>query len=376
MHFALVTETYPPEINGVALTVQGLEHGLRALGHEVSVARPRQPSGDQATDSTQLLLPGAGLPRYPGLRFGLPAGSRLLSQWRHRRPDAVYVATEGPLGWSAVRSAARLGIPAATGFHTRFDQYAARYGAGFLTPLVFAWLRRFHNAAAATIVPTDELAGFLRQRGFAQVQLLRRAVDTHLFDPARRSQALRDAWGLRDDAPCLIYVGRLAPEKDLQLAVQAFRSIQTQIPEARFVLVGDGPSRAQLQREHPDLIFAGLRRGEELATHFASGDLFLFPSQSETFGNVTLEAMASGVPTIAYYYGAARQHLIDGAHGAAVAMGDSAMFLQRSLELALDKQARSRMGLAARSAVLPLNPAGVAQRFAELLGNLASRSAA
>ncbi len=375
MHFALVTETYPPEINGVALTVQGLELGLRELGHAVSIVRPRQPA-QASSDPEQLLLPGAGLPRYPGLRFGLPAGGRLLSHWRNRRPDAVYVATEGPLGWSAVRSAARLGIPVATGFHTRFDQYAARYGAAFLTPLVFAWLRRFHNGADASIVPTLELAEFLRQRGFQRVELLRRAVDTQLFDPARRSEELRRSWGLSEQSPCIIYVGRIAPEKDLELAVQAFRRIQAQRPDARFVMVGEGPSRARLQRDNPDLVFAGLQRGENLARYFASGDLFLFPSQSETFGNVTLEAMASGIATVAYDYGAAREHLIDGQHGAAVPMGDSVDFLRRSLELALDREVREAMGLAARAAMLPLSPVGVAQRFADLLSNLQRSKAA
>lgn len=375
MHFALVTETYPPEINGVALTVQGLEQGLRELGHAVSVVRPRQPTQTSA-DPDQLLLPGAGLPRYPGLRFGLPAGARLQSHWRARRPDAVYVATEGPLGWSAVRSAARLGIPVATGFHTRFDQYAARYGAAFLTPLVFAWLRRFHNAADASIVPTEELAAFLRQRDFQRVELLRRAVDTQLFDPARRSEALRRSWGLSEQSPCIIYVGRLAPEKDLELAVRAFREIQAQRSDARFVMVGEGPSRARLQSDNPDLIFTGLQRGIDLAAHFASGDLFLFPSQSETFGNVTLEAMASGVATVAYNYGAAREHLVDGEHGAAVPMGNSDEFLRRSLGLALNPQDRALMGVAARAAMVHLSPAGVAQRFANLLGNLRRSKAA
>jgi len=375
MHFALVTETYPPEVNGVALTVLGLEQGLRAQGHEVSVVRPSQPDASAPVDAGQLLVRGAALPRYPGLRFGFPAGGRLRPLWQSQRPDAVYVATEGPLGWSAVRTAARLGIPVATGFHTRFDQYAARYGAGFLTPLVFAWLRRFHNAADATIVPTDELASFLRQRGFHHVALLRRAVDTALFNPTRRDPALRASWGLLDDAPCLIYVGRLAPEKDLELAIRAFRAIQMQQPGARFVLVGDGPSRAALERQHPDLIFTGLKRGEDLARHFASGDLFLFPSQSETFGNVTLEAMASGVPTVAFNYGAAREHLLDGQHGAAVAMDDAEAFVQASLSMALDPERRQRMALQAREAVLPLSPLGVASQFASLLSGLGACAA-
>lgn len=371
MRFTLVTETWPPEVNGVALTVHGLHNGLRELGHDVSLVRPRQDGAPGDGDPDELLVRGAPLPRYPGLRFGLPAGRALLTQWQRQRPDAIYVATEGPLGWSALRAARKLGIPAATGFHTRFDDYVARYGAAFLTPLVFGWMRRFHNGADATLVPTHELAEFLRGRGFARVELLRRAVDTSLFDPSRRDDALRAQWGAGPDDLAVILVGRFAPEKNLDLAVQAFRRIQRSQPNARFVWVGDGPSRAALQAANPDFIFTGIRRGEELARHFASGDLFLFPSLTETFGNVTLEAMASGLSIIAFDYGAAHEHLRTGEHGVAVAFGDHDAFVAAAEAIAGDPALRRRQGEAARAAVSQLSPASVARRFGELLGELA-----
>ncbi|MFN3843101.1 MAG: glycosyltransferase family 4 protein [Rehaibacterium terrae] len=374
MRFTLVTETYPPEVNGVALTVASLEGGLRAQGHDVCMVRPRQPGHDDAPGD-HLLVRGAALPRYPGLRFGLPSGGALRALWRRERPDAVYVATEGPLGWSAVGAARSLGIPVGTGFHTRFDDYVGRYATPLLSPLVFAGMRRFHNRADATIVPTDELAGFLRGRGFRRVELLRRAVDTSLFDPTRRDQALRATWGLRDEALAVIHVGRIAPEKNLDLAVRAFRAIQCRRPEARFVWVGDGPSRAALAAANPDFVFAGVQRGEALARHFASADLFLFPSLSETFGNVTLEAMASGVPTVAFDYGAAREHLRGGEHGAAVPFGDTADFVEAARILAADDTLRARQSRAAREAVLHLSPDAVSRRFAELLGELAGARA-
>ena len=191
MRYAIVSETYPPEINGVALTVQGLEQGLRSRGHEVQLVRPRQSAQDTAAPH-EMLVRGAPLPRYPGLRLGLPATSRLVDAWKQARPDAVYVATEGPLGWSALRAARRLGIPAASGFHTRFDEYMRDYGLPFLTGTALAWMRRFHNHADATLVPTRELADFLQSRRFANVVRLPRAVDTALFDPARRDDALRE----------------------------------------------------------------------------------------------------------------------------------------------------------------------------------------
>ena len=370
MHAAIVTETWPPEVNGVALTVQGLVLGLRELGHRVSLVRPTQPAHPRLPGDESMLIRSAALPRYPGLRLGFPAGSRLLKHWQADRPDAIYVATEGPLGWSAVRSAKRLGIPAATGFHTRFDEYMARYGVGALTPIAFAWMRRFHNAAAATLVPTVELAEFLQSRGFQRVQRLGRAVDTALFDAARRSESLRATWGANKDDLVVIHVGRLAPEKNLDLAVRSYREIQKQRPNSRFVIVGDGPTRATLAAANPDIIFTGVKRGSELAESFASGDLFLFPSLSETFGNVTLEAMASGVATVAYDYGAAREYLRDGLHGRAIARDDEAGYIAAALQLAIDDTGRLKMAAAAREAMLPLHPRQVSENFAALLSSL------
>lgn len=370
MRYAIVTETYPPEINGVALTVQGLEQGLRARGHEVALVRPRQ-LHEKTSAAHELLVRSLPLPRYPGLRVGLPATRLLTERWRAQAPDAIYVATEGPLGWSAVRAARRLGVPVATGFHTRFDEYMRDYGLPFLVGAALRWMRRFHNDADATLVPTRELAEFLRAQGFQDVVRLPRAVDTALFDPGRRSDALRQAWGIPDGGLAAIYVGRIAPEKNLDLAVRAFRALQRQRPQARFVWVGDGPARARLEREHPDFVFCGVRRGAALAEHFASGDLFLFPSRSETFGNVTLEAMASGVPTVAFDYGAAHEHLRDGEHGAAIADTDDAGFVAAAVRIGADDALRAAMSRAGRAAIAGLRPEQVAADFDAVLTGLA-----
>jgi glycosyltransferase involved in cell wall biosynthesis len=370
MRYAIVTETYPPEINGVALTVQGLEQGLRARGHELMLARPRQ-GADQgiATSTDTLLVRGAGLPRYPGLKFGLPATTTLLRRWTDSRPDAVYVATEGPLGWSALRAARKLGIPAATGFHTRFDQYMRDYGMPFLESTALRWMRRFHNGGDATLVPTQELADFLQAHGFRKVARLARAVDTEQFDPSRRDRFLRGSWGLGEGDLAVIYLGRIAPEKNLDLAVRAFRQLQRSRPGARFVWVGDGPARSKLAQEHPDFIFCGLQRGGEVARHFASADLFLFPSHSETFGNTTLEAMASGVATIAFDYGAAREHLRNGIEGAAV--DNDADFIAAAVKLANDDTMRRTLAGNAQRAMRALHPEQVAADFDALLAGLA-----
>ncbi len=377
LHVELVTETYPPEVNGVALTVQSLETGLRALGHRVALIRTAQP-GDvfSAAGEDVVLTPGAPLPNYPGLRFGMPAGRKLAARWAADRPDAIYVATEGPLGWSALNAATRLGIPVATGFHTRFDTYAKGYGVGFLSPLVFSWLRRFHNRADATLVPTLELREQLAARGFRQVRRLARAVDTRQFNPAWRSIELRRQWGLADDDLAVLSVGRLAAEKNLDLTLRAFRALQWRHPRAKLVLVGDGPQRQQLQAYNPDVIFAGTQRGASLSEHYASSDLFMFSSLSETFGNVTLEAMASGLPSVAFDYGAAREHLQHRAHGDLVAFGDDEGFITACKRMATCVDRRA-MGTAAHHSVQALQHSDVARDFSRLLIELATpRSAA
>ena len=376
MRIGIVSETWPPEINGVALTVHGLATGLAARGHRIDLVRPDQAqAGGPEPGIAELRTRGADMPRYPGVRIGLPAGHTLRGHWTRQRPDVVYIATEGPLGWSALRVARNMDIPAATGFHTRFDHYARHYGMSWAAPLVRTYLRRFHRRAASTLVPTEALARELAALGVHNACLLRRAVDTRLFHPDRRDPALRAQWGVADDVPVAIYVGRMASEKNLQLAVQAFAAMRQQVPAARYVWVGDGPERAALQAAHPDFIFAGMQRGEALARHYASADLFPFPSLSETFGNVVLEAMASALPVVAYDTGAAHEHLRDGVNGYRIKPGDAGAFIAATSQLAERPERVRRMGRAAREDVERLSPETVVREFETLLTDLTREQA-
>src|SRR6185437_15781197 len=251
MRVSFVTETWPPQVNGVALTVRTLAAGLAARGLGVDVVRP---GGDGRDGKVELVRArGVALPRYPGMQFGLPAGSALRRRWHAKRPDAVYIATEGPLGASALRVANALQVPVVSGFHTRFHDYAAHYGVGLLAPLVRSRLMQFHRRAQMTLVPTRAVLGELREAGIRHARKLRRGVDTDLFTPARREPAVRRSWGVRGDAPVMLCVGRLAAEKSLGLALQAFRALQARIPAARMVLVGDGPQRGALAVAYPDV---------------------------------------------------------------------------------------------------------------------------
>lgn len=372
MRIALVTETYPPEVNGVALTLRHFATQLRELGHDVQLARPRQAHDTGAVEDVSLaLVRGLPLPRYPGLRFGLPCRRALERRWHSARPDAVYVATEGPLGWSALEAARRLGLPVATGFHTRFDMFVAHYGAAFLRPAVLAWMRRFHNRAHATCVPTEELRSWLARMGIANAVCVARGVDTELFSPTRRDERVRAEWGVDDGALAVLHVGRIAPEKNLELALRSFEAIRNCVPSARMVWVGDGPSLAAMRRCFPQHVFCGVRHGEDLARHYASADLFLFPSLTDTFGNVTLEAMASGVSVVAYDTGAAREHLGDGPHCAAIAPGGADAFVATALRFALSPIRRRAYAQWGHERVAGLSHRAVALRLVELLSTLA-----
>jgi glycosyltransferase involved in cell wall biosynthesis len=352
LDLVVVTETFPPEVNGVAMTVGRLVHGMRARGHRVGLVRPRQHAHDVGADG-DMVVAGLGLPGYPGLRFGLPAGRRLLRQWRQQRPDAVHVVTEGPLGWSAVSAARRLGIPVTSGFHTNFDRYSTHYGIGWMRPAVATYLRVLHRRTAATLVPTKALAADLAGNGVGGVRVVGRGVDAGLFDPVRRSATLRAAWGAGDEDLVCLHVGRLAPEKNLPLAVAAFAAIEVEVPGARMVWVGDGPARRALQAAHGSHVFAGARTGEDLAAHYASADLFLFPSLSETYGNVVAEAMGSGLSVVAFRSAAAAE-LIDSGHSGLLAdPGDDAGFVAAGVRLAIDRIGRERMAGSARQTIVP-----------------------
>jgi glycosyltransferase involved in cell wall biosynthesis len=368
-HVAVVTETYPPEVNGVALTLARLTSGLRARGYRVSLVRPRR-RGDGADPNTTLTA-GLPLPGYRGLRFGLAGARNLRAVWAAHRPDVVYVATEGPLGLAAVRAACALGVPVVSGFHTNFHNYVAHYGAGWLERPVTAYLRRFHNRTAATLVASDELRAALHAGGFRNLRLLGRGVDSALFPPARRSAALRATWGAGDHDVVVAYVGRIAPEKNIDLAIEAYRAMQS-VQRARcFVAVGDGPARERLARAHPDVVFAGVRRGEELAAHYASADVFLFPSETETFGTVTLEALAIGLGVVAYDYAAAREHITHDVDGLLVPYRDTRAFVAHAMRLVCAPALLRRLRTAARATALPLDWPRIVDRFEAVLLSVA-----
>lgn len=357
LQVALVSETYLPEVNGVAITIGRMVQGLLQRGHDIHLIRPRQHKLDvAATDNNyrETLVASMPIPGYSGLKTGLPSKGLLLRLWQKQRPDIVHIATEGPLGWSALSAARKLKIPVSTDFHTNFHSYTQHYGIGLLKWPIATYLRYFHNKAACTLVPTAELQLQLERDGYQNVLVVSRGVDTELFNPAKRSETLRAAWGADDATPVVMLVSRIAAEKNLAVAIQAFEQMRKMNPLAKMVLVGDGPARADLQKLHPDVIFAGMQTGEALAQHYASGDIFVYPSLTETYGNVTVEAMASGLATIAYDYAAARQHITHNIDGLLVPFGDTKVFVTQAKTLITDMEQVQRLRDAAYLSVKSL----------------------
>jgi len=370
---ALVTETYPPEVNGVSLTLSRLVAGLRREGHRVQLVRPRQSRSDRAAaeaDYEEILTPGLPIPGYRGLRFGLPVRETLRRLWRQSPPSIVHVATEGPLGASAVAAARDLSLPVTSGYHTNFDAYSRHYRLGWLRGAVAAHLRRLHRRTDLTLAPTQELAGRLAADGYGKVGVLARGVDTRLFNPHRRCEALRTRWGAGPDTLVAAYVGRLAPEKNLELVIRAHAAMAAVDADVKLVFVGDGPALPRLAARHPRHVFAGLQRGEQLAAHYASADVFLFPSLTETYGNVVPEALASGLAVVAFDCAAAADLIEDGSNGRTVPAGNAEAFTAAAAGLAVDRHQLDALRALAAPSVAHLDWQRIQDRFTAILAEL------
>ena len=276
MKILVVTDAWHPQVNGVVRTLGHMAREARALGTEIEFLAP----GEFFT------LP---MPSYPEIRLALPPPGAVERRLDSVKPDAIHIATEGPLGHAMRRVCIKRSLPFTTSLHTRFPDYLADrlpLPARWTQNLTWAWLRRFHAPGAAVLAATPTLAKELECRGFKNVKLWPRGVDAQLFRP-------REASALDLPRPIFLTVGRLAVEKN----VEAFLALD--LPGSKLV-VGDGPARASLARAFPDAVFVGAKQGEALAELYASADVFVFPSRTDTFGLVLLEALASGVPVAAY----------------------------------------------------------------------------
>jgi glycosyltransferase involved in cell wall biosynthesis len=271
MRILVATDAWHPQVNGVVRTLTMMADAARHFGVDVSFLSP-------------LSFRTVAMPSYPDLRLALPYQAKIARLIAEARPDSIHIATEGPIGLSVRRYCRKHGLPFTTSFHTRFPEYIS---ARLPIPESWIWagLRWFHRASLAVMAATPALASELRTRGFRNVVLWPRGVDTGQFHPRAADLGL--------PRPVFLSVGRLAVEKNLE----AF--LELDLPGTK-VVVGDGPARTSLARKYPNAVFLGARQGEHLAEAYAAADIFVFPSKTDTFGLVLLEALASGLPVAAF----------------------------------------------------------------------------
>ncbi len=287
MKIVIVTDAWTPQVNGVVRTLKQTRKCLEQLGHEVHFITPE-------------LFKTIPCPSYPSIPLALFPGRKVAQLLNEHNANAVHIATEGPLGMAARRWCLRNKFQFTTSYHTQFPEYV-RLRAPIPLSWTYAWLRRFHGKAVRTLVPTESQRKRLLDRGFDNVEVWGRGVDTEIFTPDKPQQ-------LNLPGPILLNMGRVAVEKN----IEAFLDLD--VPGSK-VVVGDGPDLEQLQRAYPDVLFTGARFGRELASYVAAADVFVFPSRTDTFGLVLLEAMACGVPVAAYPVTGPADVVLDGITG-------------------------------------------------------------
>lgn len=272
MKISVVTDAWHPQVNGVVRTWTAVGREAERLGHAV----------DFVTPEDFWTIP---CPTYPDIRLALNCGRKVAAKIEEFAPDAVHIATEGPLGWAARRHCLKAGYPFTTSFHTKFPEYIALR---FRIPIKwsYGWVRRFHDPSRAVLVATETVQAELKHWGFNNIAPWSRGVDTQLFRP-------RPDVSLDLPRPILLYVGRVAVEKNIG------DFLRLDVPGTKLV-VGDGPQRQDLAAEFPDAVFVGMKHGVDLAQYYAGADVFVFPSKTDTYGLVMLEALAAGVPVAAY----------------------------------------------------------------------------
>ena len=349
-----MSDTYIPQVNGVTTVVHRIAQALRAAGHGVAVVAPRYPrgaddSGGGGERDDELRVFSLPFPPYPSIRLSFPFDRHVARFLDRFAPDLVHAATEGPIGVAARRYALGRGLPFVTSYHTDFPQYARDYGLPWLTPLVWRWLVRFHRPARLIHTPGVAVRDELVRRGLRNSVVWGRGVDPAHFHPGKRDSGWRRWLGGGDDTVIVLHVGRLAAEKNLRVLAQAYtRAHRFLGPRATFVIAGDGPEADYLTAHVPFVRQLGFLDRDSLAALYASADLCVLPSRTETCGLVALEAMASGLPVIAANAGGLRESVLPDVNGILVRPDDARGFSQAIIALASDATRRRTLGASAR----------------------------
>ncbi len=350
LRISIVSETWFPQINGVSHTLDKLVEHCCSHGDELQLIVPRYGrEGVQHAGARKTALRGFPLPCYPEVMLPLASPGRLRRELHRFAPQLVHIATEGTLGLAALRAAGQLGLPVVSSYHTNFPRYLEGYRLGRLEPLAWRYLRWFHNRTRMTLCPTPSIQNLLEARGFRRLALWSRGVDSGFFHPQNRDAGLRRSLGFLPRETVIVYLGRLAAEKNLEMLFDAFRRVPAEAA-CRLLIIGDGPLGEGLrEKADPRCVFVGYRRGRELARMLAVGDLLVFPSLTDTFGNVMLEGMASGLPVLGFRVPGPQDVIADGRTGRIVDSATADCLAQAIFELAADRNKLISMGGQARA---------------------------
>ena len=368
MRVTIVTETYFPQVNGVSRTLGELARYSRGCGDTVQLIHPDYGHHAETEGGSQPVR-SVVLPFYKELHLPLPPFGSVHRAIASFGPDVIHIATEATLGLSILRLALRRNLKVVSSFHTNFDQYTSHYGVGWTRGIIWRYLRWFHNRTLETYVPSAATIRELEPLGFERLVLWKRGVDSTLFRPDRPGRfAIRRALGWKPEDLVIGYVSRIAPEKNVDYLANALAIATSRRPDVRVLLVGDGPSRAALDRRIGSFArFVGYRKGEDLADHYAAMDIFAFPSRTETFGNVVLEAMASGLPVVGVRAGGVGETVQSGTTGILVDPSDPPDRTADALLSLIDRpDERQRMASAARRYAL-------SQSWDAIMGGLRAR---
>lgn len=349
MRVALFTGNYNHIPDGVSLTLNRLVAHLNDRNVPVKIFGPSvtHPPMDHEGDFSEVpSIPAPGRPEYR-ISTGFPLYAQ--RELKDFAPDLIHIATPDYLGLRALLYARNNNIPVVASYHTHFASYLRYYGIGFLEPWIWAYLRWFYRQCRCVYVPSSGMGKLLRRQEVTDtIKIWSRGVDTNLFSPEKRSQPWRASYGFTSGDTVVLFVSRLVREKNLATLAQAMDQAMNVNANIKTLIVGDGPAREELEQELPEAVFTGHLKGEELAAAYASSDLFFFPSDTETFGNVTLEAMASGLPALVANATGSASLIENGKHGYIVNADDAITFTERIRSLAEDPQRLASMGSASR----------------------------
>ena len=345
MRIAIFSEVYWPMVSGVGVTLVRLVDALGALGHEVRVYSATYPLPPGQRDRPEAHRShGIPLFLYPDVQWAFPRQRALTEDLRRFEPDVVHVATEFSMGLAGMKAARQLGIPLVASAHTDYQKYAHRYRVEWVVQMGWVYLRWFYGHAHRVLVPSGFFERVLNSRGIHHTALWTRGVDTSCFSPAHRSESWRARFGVGPDDLLVTYIGRLAREKDLGRLLEAWAGLPNRPANAQLVLVGQGPLESEIRgRERDGVHLGGLLTGQALSEAYASADLFVFPSTTETFGNSLLEAMASGLPCLTVRAGGIPEFARDGANALMVAPHDTAAIGEGLSRLLSDTALRARL---------------------------------